>query len=104
MSYISLGQGGQKIMGELNEREKEILGDIGAVMESMKEFRVNAKLLASSRVVRKYRGQWVGIAKGQVAASGKTLKAVLAATDARGLERGTLAVGFIDLQDRILLV
>ena len=91
-------------MGELTSQEKEILGDLATLARSMKEFRINARLLASSRVVGKYRGQWVGIAKGQVAASGHTLKAVLAATDAKGLERGTLAVGFIDTQDRILLV
>jgi hypothetical protein len=91
-------------MPGLTEREKAVLGDAAGVVAELKEFRINAGLLASQRVVRRYRGKWVGIAKGQVQASAKTLQEVLAATDAIGLARENLAVGFIDDEDRILLV
>jgi hypothetical protein len=91
-------------MGELTAVEKELLGDLSQLAQEMKRFRVNAQLLASARVVRKYRGQWVGIEKGQVQASGPSLALVLVATDALGIKRSNLALGFIDDKDRILLV
>lgn len=90
-------------MPGLTERERAIVGNLAAMAAELREFRINATLLASKRVVRRHRGQWVGIAGGQVMAAGKTLEAVLAAADAKGMKRSTLAVGFIDAADRLLL-
>jgi hypothetical protein len=91
-------------MGELTAEERRLLGDLGQLAESMQRFRVNARLLASARVVKKYRGKWVGIEKGQVQAAGPSLALVLIATDAMGIGRENLALGFIDAEDRILLL
>lgn len=88
----------------LSGREKAVLGEMAKVAGETKELRVSARLLANARVVRRYRGKWVGVKEGQVQVAGEDLQELLAKSLERGLVRSEMAMGFIDQEGQIRLV
>ncbi len=76
------------------------------VAKELSEFRQAARVLSSRhpRMIDKYQKQWVGIYQGQVAATGRTLQALLAQADKKEIPRKDLLVRFIDKNQRTLVL
>lgn len=89
---------------------KKILKQFGAtpaeIDRELTGFAQAAKVLSSSRprLIDEHPLQWIGVYEGRVAASGKTMKSLVAQLRKAGIPVERTIVRFIDKQERTLIL
>jgi len=90
--------------------KRRIARDIGAtpseIDRELRSFARSAKFFSSSRprLIEVYPKQWVGVHKGKVRASAKSLRGVMLALKRAGVPPGEALVRYIDTKRRKLIL
>jgi predicted metallo-beta-lactamase superfamily hydrolase len=95
-------------MKNVSEQEMlEVLGGSAArIGEDLSQFRESAQLFSSDMqgMIEDYALQWIGVYRGKVAASGKTLESLMSQLQENNIPTQDTLIRFVDKEERVLIL
>ncbi len=85
---------------------REQIGDPRKVDRELRKFQNAARVLSSDhpRLIDQYPNRWVAVYRGNVRATGGTLRSLISKVDSEGVPRDDVIVRFIDRHQRTLVL